>query len=77
MPVYPMGDIERALTDSLNASIENYGGAPSSPVELPEKASTAPHEMSEADQIRERLWLRQLHERKFPRDKTQTRPSSK
>ncbi|MBP2540031.1 hypothetical protein J2768_002468 [Agrobacterium tumefaciens] len=77
MLVYPMGDIERALTDSLDASIENYSGAQSSPVDLPAQASTSHHEMSEADQIRERLWLRQIHERKFPRDKTHTRPSNK
>lgn len=75
--VYPMGDIERALTESLTASAENHSGAPSSSVELPKQVSATPHEMSEADQIRERLWLRQIHERKFPRDKTYTRPSNK
>ncbi|NTZ90488.1 hypothetical protein [Agrobacterium tumefaciens] len=67
--VYPMGDIERALTDSLRALAENHSGAPSSPVEEPEQASSSHHEMSEADQIREQLWLRQIHERKFPRAK--------
>lgn len=77
MPVYPMGDIERALTDSLDATIENYGEAQSSPGDLPEQASNSQHEMSEADQIRERLWLRQINERKFPRVKTANGPSDK
>lgn len=69
MFVYPMGDIERALTDTLNASIEIDSGAAPSPIEPREHASTSHRGMSEADQIREQLWLRQINERKFPRTK--------
>ncbi|MDH7805716.1 MULTISPECIES: hypothetical protein [unclassified Rhizobium] len=70
MSVYPMGDLVKAVSDDLNASIEDTaGGEPTATPPPSGPAPAAQQEMSEADQIRERQFLQGLADRKQRRKK--------
>ena len=77
MIVSAISDIERAITETLNASLEIYRGPPRSPSASRDHASAVSREMSEADKIREEMWLRELNERKFPAHKSPSHKPSK
>lgn len=67
MSVYPMGDLVKAVSDDLNASIDTVEEDPPAVLPVSERVPVNRMKMSEADQIRERQFLQELADRKRPR----------